>query len=102
VRPELAALISFRELNLIRDWPMRGGFDVIFCRNVAIYFDRAGQDRIWAGFARCLTPGGCLCIGHSERLTGPAAARLTPIGITAYRLAGEGRGHDERNRDVPA
>jgi chemotaxis protein methyltransferase CheR len=88
VRPELSGLISFRELNLIRDWPMRGPFDVIFCRNVAIYFDRAGQDRIWTGFARCLTQGGLLCIGHSERLTGAAAARLKPAGITAYTLAG--------------
>jgi chemotaxis protein methyltransferase CheR len=88
VRPELAALISFRELNLIGDWPMRGPFDVIFCRNVAIYLDRAGQDRIWAGFAGCLTAGGLLCIGHSERLTDAVALRLKPAGITAYRLAG--------------
>lgn len=87
-RPELTGLVSFRELNLIRDWPMRGPFDVIFCRNVAIYFDRAGQERIWAGFARCLAPGGLLCIGHSERLTGAAAPRLRPVGITAYTLAG--------------
>jgi chemotaxis protein methyltransferase CheR len=87
VRPALAELIAFKELNLAADWPVQGPFDVIFCRNVAIYFDRAGQERVWAGFADRLAPGGLLCIGHSERLTGPAAARLRSAGITAYTLS---------------
>ncbi len=69
---------SFRELNLAADWPLKGPFDVIFCRNVAIYFDREVQDRVWAGFARLLAPGGTLFIGHSERITGPAASLLRP------------------------
>jgi len=84
----LRDLVSYRQLNLVGDWPMKGPFDAIFCRNVAIYFDRQGQERLWTGFARLLPPGGHLCIGHSERLSGPAVALFRPVGITAFtRLA---------------
>jgi chemotaxis protein methyltransferase CheR len=61
-------LIQFNELNLLADWPMKGRFNVIFCRNVMIYFDEPTQDRIWKKFAAQLTPGGTLFIGHSERI----------------------------------
>lgn len=84
VRSSVSELITFRELNLAADWPVKGPFQVIFCRNVAIYFDRAGQDRIWAGFSERLAKGGLLCIGHSERLGGLAAEQLQTSGITAY------------------
>jgi chemotaxis protein methyltransferase CheR len=83
--PELREIVVFRELNLAGPWPVNGPFDVIFCRNVAIYFDRDSQERVWSGFADRLRPGGLLCIGHSERLTGEAAQRLTSLGITAYQ-----------------
>ncbi|MCR8725043.1 CheR family methyltransferase [Frigidibacter sp. ROC022] len=83
--PGLAAPIRFRELNLAGQWPLRGPFDAIFCRNVTIYLDRPAQDRIWQGFAGLLAPAGHLFIGHSERLTGPAAERFTSVGITTYR-----------------
>jgi len=86
---ELRALVTFNELNLIGDWPMKGRFDVIFCRNVAIYFEDDTQARLWSRFAPLLQPGGTLYIGHSERIAGPAAALLTPDGITTYRKAGE-------------
>ena len=76
------ALVRFRELNLLKDWPMHGGFDVIFCRNVMIYFDQATQDGIWARFARLLPPAGHLYIGHSERI---ASDRFTLAAQTAYR-----------------
>lgn len=86
--PELRRLVAFRELNLIGDWPMKGRFDVIFCRNVAIYFDEATQERVWSRFTPLMTPGATLYIGHSERVSGPAAQLLRPDGLTTYRLGG--------------
>ena len=79
------ALISFGELNLMQDWPIRGPFDVIFCRNVAIYFDKETQSRLWSRFADMLPDGGHLFIGHSERVAGPAAQMLETVGVTTYR-----------------
>jgi len=86
---EARALITFNELNLIGDWPMKGCFDAIFCRNVAIYFDDDTQARLWSRFAPLLPVGGRLYIGHSERVAGPAAAAFEPDGITTYRLTRE-------------
>jgi chemotaxis protein methyltransferase CheR len=77
-------LIRFRELNLLDPWPMKGRFDVIFCRNVMIYFDEETQNRIWARFAQLLEPGGLLCIGHSERI--PASMPFDLVAQTTYRL----------------
>jgi chemotaxis protein methyltransferase CheR len=82
-------LVTFNELNLIGDWPMKGRFAAIFCRNVAIYFDDDTQARLWSRFAPLLPVGGVLYIGHSERVAGPAAAHFEPDGITTYRLARE-------------
>ena len=87
IADEARALITFNELNLIGDWPMKGRFDAIFCRNVAIYFDDDTQARLWNRFAGLLPLEGRLYIGHSERVAGPAAQHLTPDGITTYRLA---------------
>lgn len=78
-------LVTFGNLNLIEAWPVKGPFDLIFCRNVAIYFDKPTQSRLWARFADLLTPGGYLCIGHSERVAGPGEQLLRPAGVTAYR-----------------
>lgn len=80
----LRRLVAFRELNLIGDWPMRGRFDVIFCRNVVIYFDDATQARVWSRFVPIMNPGGVLYIGHSERVSGPSASALRPCGLTTY------------------
>lgn len=90
VGPELRQLVSFRELNLMGQWPMRGQFDVIFCRNVAIYFEEETQSRIWARFTAQLGPSGSLYIGHSERVSGTAADKLATDGLTTYRLKGAG------------
>lgn len=88
VADELRRLVTFRELNLIGDWPMKGAFDVIFCRNVVIYFDEATQERIWSRFLPRMAPDATLYIGHSERVTGPAAAQLWSDGLTTYRIGG--------------
>ena len=85
--PALRRLVAVRPLNLVRPWPVRGPFDLILCRNVAIYFDAATQAEVWARFAAVLRPGGRLYIGHSERLSGPAMQALTLQGTTIYGLA---------------
>lgn len=83
--PELKRLVSFRELNLIGEWPMKGRFDAIFCRNVTIYFDEPTRQRVWDRFSQKLTPGGHIYIGHSERMAGPAASRMKLAGNTIYQ-----------------
>jgi len=82
---DLRALITFNELNLIGDWPMKGKFDAIFCRNVAIYFEDDTQARLWSRFAPLNAVGGALYIGHSERIQGPAVSAYKPDGVTTYR-----------------
>ena len=85
--PELRRLVTFNELNLIGDWPMKGKFDVIFCRNVVIYFDDQTQETVWSRFLPLMNPGATLYIGHSERVSGPATARLRTSGLTTYEAA---------------
>lgn len=85
----LTGLIAFRELNLVGDWPMRGRFDAVFCRNVFIYFDDEVQAGIWKRLPAVLNPGACVYIGHSERLA-DAEHRFAPEAMTVYRLAGAG------------
>ena len=85
VSDQAKALVTCKALNLQGDWPMRGPFDVIFCRNVVIYFDKSTQERLWQRFADTLVPGGHLMIGHSERVSGPALSLFSAEGITTYR-----------------
>ena len=85
IQQDLASLVSFGELNLIGDWPMRRRFDVIFCRNAAIYFDKDTQVRLWQRFADVLQDDGHLMIGHSERLTGPAQSEFRSVAVTTYQ-----------------
>jgi chemotaxis protein methyltransferase CheR len=85
---QLRSLVTFRELNLNGPWPVKGPFQAIFCRNVVIYFDERTQQGIWSRFAPLLAPDGWLYVGHSERVTGPAAAAFASGGITTYRLCG--------------
>lgn len=88
VDDRLKRLITFRELNLHGTWPFRGPFQVIFCRNVVIYFDDVTQSHIWTRFAAMLEDQGHFFIGHSERVTGPAKDQFDNIGVTTYRLKG--------------
>lgn len=85
IAAEARSVVRFRSLNLLGDWPMAAQFDVIFCRNVMIYFDTPTKERLIARFAARLAPGGHLYIGHSERVTGPATGLLEPVGHTIYR-----------------
>jgi len=77
-------LVSFGVLNLMDPLPFTGPFDVIFCRNVAIYFTQETQSMVWEKLTRVLGDEGYLFIGHSERLSGPAKEQLHSAGITTY------------------
>jgi chemotaxis protein methyltransferase CheR len=95
-RPELKQLIDFRRINITVDddgWPTRERFDVIFCRNVIIYFDRPTQIRLFERFARQLEPKGLLFLGHSESLIG-VSDRFTLIGKTIHALRATQGGAD--------
>ncbi len=85
-KPTLRDLITFRKLNLQdQQWPINTSFDIIFCRNVMIYFDRPSQKKIVEHFADYLRPEGHLIIGHSEALFG-ITDRYRSLGDTIYQL----------------
>ncbi|MCA0432934.1 MAG: protein-glutamate O-methyltransferase CheR [Proteobacteria bacterium] len=77
-------LVTLKSLNLIGNWPMKGPFDAIFCRNVVIYFGEATQVQIWQKMLPLLSPSGAVYIGHSERISGPAMSHFAVDGITTY------------------
>lgn len=85
IAPDVCGMVRIKRLNLLGEWPMTRPFDVIFCRNVMIYFDQPTKDRLIARFADQLLPGGYLYIGHSERVGGPAQQTLASVGNTIYR-----------------
>jgi chemotaxis protein methyltransferase CheR len=87
VRPELRAMVTFRQVNLLNDvWPVRGPLDAIFCRNVMIYFDKETQLKILQRFAPLLQPDGLFFAGHSENFHN--ASHLFQLrGKTVYELA---------------
>jgi chemotaxis protein methyltransferase CheR len=85
VPDEAAKLVSFKPLNLLGPWPMKGKFDAIFCRNVTIYFDKATQAELFGRFETILMPKGMLYVGHSENL-GIYSHDFQLVEKTAYRL----------------
>jgi len=87
VKPELKQYVEFLIVNLIKDdWPFREPFDVVFCRNVMIYFDKDTQYKILKRFVPMLEPHGLLFSGHSESLL-HAADLFKLRGNTIYELA---------------
>ena len=84
VKEQLRNRISFERFNLMDDFPCQEGVDIIFCRNVMIYFNSATQQTLVDKFTRCLAPGGHLFIGHSESLTS-IRHTLQQVASTAYR-----------------
>jgi len=84
-------LMTFKPLNLMKDWPLKGPFDAIFCRNVTIYFDKPTQTKVFERFAKLLSDEGYLYIGHSENMRAQAVG-FSLCGKTIYkRLAGANR-----------
>jgi chemotaxis protein methyltransferase CheR len=80
----LRKLLTFRQLNLVTPWPMKGPFDAVMCRNVMIYFDAPTKKSIVDRCVDILRPGGWLYLGHSEALSPPHPA-FELIGRTVYR-----------------
>ena len=84
VKPELKQLVEFLIVNLIKDdWPFREPFDVVFCRNVMIYFDAETQRRVLERIHRVMKPGGILFVGHAENFS-ESRDLFTLKGKTAY------------------
>ena len=84
VNEELKSIVSFRQLNLMKDWPMKGLMDIIFCRNVVIYFDRPTQSVLFNRYAKVMHPDGRLFVGHSESLL-KVTDQFDLIGNTVYK-----------------
>ncbi len=85
--PVIRSMVSFRELNLLSQWPFSGNFDVTFCRNVVIYFDEATQMSLWPRFESVTAPDGWLFLGHSERFSERLETKFVTNGATAYQRA---------------
>ncbi|HMN80628.1 MAG TPA: CheR family methyltransferase [Burkholderiaceae bacterium] len=88
VRPEVRALVTFQQFNLIEPgWSLNETFDVVFCRNVMIYFDRETRTRLIENFHRVMSPGGLLFVGHSESFS-ESRTLFTLQGRTVYQRVG--------------
>lgn len=84
IKDELRKMIAFKRLNLLQQWPMKGLFDVIFCRNVVIYFDKPTKEHLFERYANSLQPQGHLFLGHSESMA-KEQNYFDGLGKTMYR-----------------
>lgn len=84
VTPEIRSMVVFKQLNLMHPLPMKGPLDVIFCRNVVIYFDKETQRALFSRMARLQRPGDLLFLGHSESLF-KVSDDYALLGKTVYR-----------------
>jgi chemotaxis protein methyltransferase CheR len=86
VAPELRSRVRFERLNLMDEaYPFDRDVDVIFCRNVLIYFDKPTQNAVVSRLATHMRPGGYLILGHAESMAGSAVDDLKPVGPTVYQ-----------------
>jgi chemotaxis protein methyltransferase CheR len=83
--PELRAMVRFETGDLLRLNKPAGSYDLIMCRNTAIYFTEDIRDQLHQRLAESLRPGGVLLVGATERVADPAGAGLTPIHPFTYR-----------------
>lgn len=84
VKPQLQQMIHFKRLNLLQAWPMTGPFDVIFCRNVVIYFDKETKEQLFYRYSQLLVPRGHLFLGHSETMS-KGGHEFQSLGKTIYQ-----------------
>jgi len=84
VKPDLKEIIRFQQVNLMNDWPWNESFDIVFCRNVVIYFDKPTQQRLFARYHQALKSDGHLFIGHSESLY-KVSEQFKLLGKTIYQ-----------------
>jgi len=70
INPDIRAMIQYRPLNLLQDFSSMGKFDIIFCRNVLIYFDQEMKTQIFGRLAKCMEPDGFLALGAAETVVG--------------------------------
>lgn len=93
IRDEIRAMASFRKLNLMSDFSALGRFDVIFCRNVAIYFSEPDRISLFSRIERSLEADGCLVIGSMESLNGisPQFESRRHMRSVYYQIAGSAR-----------
>ncbi|KAA1157632.1 CheR family methyltransferase [Pseudoalteromonas fuliginea] len=91
VKPKLQECIAFKRLNLLQEWPMKGPFDLILCRNVVIYFDKETKDQLFERYANILSEQGHLFLGHSESM-GKEHSQYKNLGKTMYQKGSNARG----------
>ncbi len=85
ISADLRKLVAFKYLNLLDNFPMKGQFDAIFCRNVVIYFDKETQQKLFSRMKKHLSSNGFLYIGHSENINA-ICPEFELIGKTIYQL----------------